>query len=709
MQPATSETVLGDFDDAEITAHGTTSTFFRRDDRFWVRTDGPDGALHEYAIDHVFGVTPLQQYLVAFPGGRYQVLPLCWDTRSETDGGQRWFHLYEAEEAAGAIDHADPLHWTGIYQNWNYVCAECHSTDLRRNYDLAADRYDTTWAEIDVSCEACHGPGSRHVAWARAAADGADTGAYADLGLTVRLKDDDGGSWIMDPATGTAERSPARASHAQVEACARCHARRTPIGEYEHGRPLLDTHRLSLLEERLYHADGQIRDEVYVYGSFLQSRMHRAGVTCSDCHDPHTGRVIAPGNVLCSQCHQPSRFDTPEHHFHDPDGAGASCVECHMPERTYMVVDPRRDHSIRVPRPDLSVALGTPNACNGCHDDRTAAWAAEAVVAWYGADRRREPHFGTALHAGRRGGPGADQALADLADDPEQPGIARATALTLLARSPSPRTASAVRRGLRDADPLVRAAAAGAMAMVPPEERADALVPLLDDPVKLVRLQAADVLADVPPASLAPDQREAVDRGVTEYVQAELASADRPEAHLNTGVMVARRGMLEAAESAYRAAIRLDPGRAEPYVNLADLYRMTGRDEDGERVLRDALDVVRDPAVVHHALGLVLVRRGETADAVVALGEAARLDPDDPRLSFVHAIALDSAGRRAEGLRVLEETLERHPYDRDTLVALATMNRDAGERGRALRYARRLLALMPEDDGVLQLVAELER
>ncbi len=163
MQVADDKSVLGNFDNAKITYAGTTSTFSRRDGKFYVNTDGPDGKLADYEIKYTFGVHPLQQYLIEFPGGRKQALGIAWDSRPKTQGGQRWFHLYPGQN----IKAGDPLHWTGVQQNWNFQCAECHSTDLRKNFDAKAGTFDTRWSQINVSCEACHGPGSNHVAWAK--------------------------------------------------------------------------------------------------------------------------------------------------------------------------------------------------------------------------------------------------------------------------------------------------------------------------------------------------------------------------------------------------------------------------------------------------------------------------------------------------------------------------------------------------------------
>ena len=358
--------MLGDFAGATFAKDGVTSRFYREGDGFFVETDGPDGAMHDYRIDYTFGVYPLQQYLVAFPGGRFQALPLAWDARPKDQGGQRWFHLYPDEKIA----HDDELHWTGINQNWNWMCADCHSTNLVRGYDLKTDSYHTTFSALNVSCEACHGPGSDHVAWAKSGADAADPAR----GLTVLLHDRGEGQWQFPDGERIAKRMTPLATHTETEVCAPCHARRSPLGDgHAIGKPLLDGYRPSLLDPSLYHADGQIDGEVFIHGSFLQSRMYAAGVTCSDCHEPHSLQLRAEGNAVCGQCHLPGAFDVAEHHHHTPGQPGSQCVDCHMPAKTYMVVDPRHDHGFKVPRPDLAARTGAPDACTGCHEGKDAS------------------------------------------------------------------------------------------------------------------------------------------------------------------------------------------------------------------------------------------------------------------------------------------------------------------------------------------------
>lgn len=702
MAPANDESVLGDFDDAEFRYAGVTSRFYRDGERFMVRTDGVDGELHDFEIAYTFGFEPLQQYLIEFPGGRLQALNVCWDTRPAEVGGRRWFHLYPDER----VDHEDILHWTGPLQNWNYMCSECHSTNVRKGYDAASDRYATSWSEIDVSCESCHGPASTHVAWAEAERRDAPP---PNLGFPLQLANPDGGGWLMAPDAVTARRSRPRQSHVELESCARCHSRRSQLtDELRHGEPLAHTHRVSLLEPTLYHADGQVLDEVYVYGSFLQSKMYREGVTCSDCHDPHSTRLRLEGNATCSPCHKPAHFDAPSHHFHAEGSSGASCVACHMPPKNFMVVDARNDHSFRVPRPDLSLEIGTPNACTACHAERDAAWAAATVEEWFGSARAEQPHYGEALHAARTWSPEAIPALIDVVENDESPAIVRATALSLLGERPSPRLPGIVERAARERDPLVRAAAADAMATLEPSAMLSVGLPLLDDPALAVRIAAAFSLASVPQAALTAESATAIRAGLDEYASVQRFNADRAEGRLNLAWLDLRDGRTDEAEAGYRAALRMMPGFPPAAINLADFLRTLGRDAEGEQVVRDALLRTPDSGDLHHVLGLILVREKRYDEAVIELRRAHDLAPEQPHYAYVLAVALHSRGQTPEALRMLQAAHERHPGHPGLLLLLAAIHRDGGDAERAASYARRLLEFEPSHAEARALLSELE-
>jgi len=700
MQVTSDETVLGDFSGATFAYYGRTSTFFKRDGAFFVRTEGPDGVLHDYQIAYTFGFTPLQQYLIQFPDGKLQTLGIAWDARPGSEGGQRWYHLYPDDDVAPG----HRLHWTGPDQNWNYQCAECHSTNLQKNYDPELDRYSTTWSDLDVSCEACHGPGSVHVDWANTN-PGVTLGDASQVGLDVDVADHDAGVWVLGVGQRIATRMPARSARSEIATCAPCHSRRQLIDEADPaGESPLNTLRPALIEEGLYHADGQIQDEVFVYGSFLQSAMYGAGVTCSDCHDPHSARLRTTGNGLCSTCHLATAFDSPAHHKHRQGSTGAACVACHMPTQTYMGVDPRRDHSMRVPRPDLSVTLGTPNACTQCHDDRSAAWAAGEVTRWYGAEH--PDHYGEVLARGRQGVPAAGRELADLAADSTQPGIVRATALELLGAQGGP-AISVVEQRLLDPDPLVRFGAVRASQAIPVEQRYRLVYRMLEDSTKLVRIEAARVLASVPRAMM--PQSTLLDRVTDEYSDAQYLNADRPEAHLNMGILHAARGDPAAAQTAFETALKIDSTFLPAYVNLADIMRSQGRDAEGERLLLDGIDRSDDNGTARHALGLSLIRQGRTDEALVELRAATVGDPGNARFAYVYGVALHSGGHFEGAITFLEQALTVHPYDLDILIALLSFHRDSGDLDEAIRYAEMWVGMTPDDAQAARELTDLLR
>lgn len=706
MQHATPDTVLGDFADASFDYFGTRTDFFKQDGRFMVRTDGPDGKPTEYQVEYTFGVFPLQQYLVAFPGGRYQAIPIAWDSRPKDAGGQRWFHLYPGER----IVHTDQLHWTGRYQNWNLMCAECHSTNLRKGFDSASNTYRTTFSEINVACEACHGRGSQHVEWARRTSPPYDRNA--ERGLEVTLDSLWATAWTFSPKE---PRFPARSSPpapAALNVCAACHARRATLAEgVAPGAPLEDSHRLSLIGEPLYFSDGQQRDEVYEWGSFLQSRMYQKGVTCMDCHDAHSLKLHAPGNDVCARCHNPELFNTPKHHFHKDGGTGASCVACHMPTQKYMVIHERLDHSIRVPRPDLSAVTGAPDACTMCHTDRDAKWAATAMDSWYPRTWRDRAQWGPALAAPSTQGIKAIPKLMALAQDGSMPWIIRASAADALAAGPHPQPQDLARTLVADPEPSVRISGLALLDGADASVRTGLAGACLADPVRGVRLEAARVLADVPDTALPASLVNARLLAEQEYLQALRLNADWPAENVNAGNYLLRRGRTDDAISAFRQALALDPRFIGAYVNLADVYRQLGRDTDGERELRAGLALLPDSADLHHSLGLLLIRARNLTHAMEELRSATELAPENPRYSYVYAIGLHSSGNADSAISTLRAAESRHPFDPDILSALVSMLRERnapGDRAAALAYARKLGEALPQNTGVQGLIRELE-
>ncbi|WP_146003535.1 tetratricopeptide repeat protein [Kineobactrum sediminis] len=697
MQEPDAGTVLGDFNGASFTRRGVTTTFRRDGERFIVRTAGENGTLQDFTVRYVFGVYPLQQYLLPLSRGRLQAFDIAWDSRPAGEGGQRWFHLNPEE----VTDHTDPLHWTGPYMNWNLSCAECHSTDLQKRYDPVTRSYDTLFAEIDVACESCHGPGEQHI---RLAAKG-QLGAGRDTGLETTLGQR--GEWVFTANESIARRRQEPTGNAQIDNCGRCHARRGTLDDYHYGKPLLDSHRLALPEPPLYYPDGQIRDEVYVYGSFVQSKMHQAGVVCSNCHEPHSLQLRAEGNGVCAQCHKADVYDQREHHHHTPDSAGAECANCHMPETTYMTVDPRRDHGMRIPRPDLSITTGVPNACNQCHDGQDADWALAAVRGWGIEFGDTASHPARALQQLAAGNRRAMPRLEQLANDNSVAPIMRATVLEALGRAGAPSLPGYATAQLESPEPLLRVSAVRSLAGLPLGQRYQLLKGLVADEITSVRMAVAEALAGVPPDQVSPAQGEQLRNLFGEYTRIQRQHADMPGVQLQLGIFLANRGDLPAAEKAYREALHLNPQLLPARLNLADLLRALQREDEARAEIMAALEVAPNSGAALHALGLLETRIGNREQALVHLQRAAELEQEGVRHRYVYAIALHDSGQPEQALARLEALQRSIPGNEEVLLALVNYSAELGNREKAVRYARELAATAPQNTRYRQLYQRL--
>jgi tetratricopeptide (TPR) repeat protein len=697
MDVANRETVLANFDDQILEHHGVSSRMFQKEGKYFVHTDGPDGKLADFEVKYVFGVTPLQQYMVEFDRpadmpaneiSRVQVLRETWDTRRK-----KWFYQ-NPPDVQEKLEPDDELHWTGVTQRWNTSCADCHSTNLQKNFDLASRSYHTTFLEIDVSCETCHGPGSLHVQLAKSP------------------------SLFWDRKRGYAlAKLKGESNLAEIEACAPCHSVRSPIhGNYAAGERLHDFYATQLLRDQIYHPDGQILGEDYEYGSFTQSKMFHKNVRCSDCHNPHSLQLKHKGNQLCTSCHiahPAGKYDSPAHHNHKAGSKGASCMECHMPATTYMDVDPRRDHSLRIPRPDLSIKLGTPNACVGCHIadsklsieqkpispspnrpaeyadwlreaeqgktaikdelDRLNHWADAAADKWYGAKRKKEPHFAETLLAARTMRPEAQRKLIDLLGNGNQPAIARATAAMELAPyvDPEPGYAAdailALREALADKSPEVRAAAIDGLQNGPPEEVHRLLIPLLGDSVRLVRYRAAQALSMFPRDQFLSADHRAL-QAVLDEMEAVSLSDDRAGLHLMKGSLAERQGRFQQAGEEYELAIELEQTMFGPRGNLAALLDQLQQPAEAARWRQEELDVMerdirRGPQIaqLQSRVGLLRHLHGWHKEAESALLTAMLLEPRNPATLEYLAIYYSDTGRAREALPLVERLLKLRP------------------------------------------------
>lgn len=663
------------FDGGRFTSNvGGTTQFSLRHGAPFVTTPVAGGKSATFPIGYISGVWPLEQYVVMTERGKLQSLGVVWDTRTASEGGSKWFHVY----GGPGIAPSDTLFFTAPAQNWNHVCADCHSTRVERRYDQVADSFDTRWAELSVGCEACHGPGAGHVRTAQSA---------KVIPFDTHLKPAE--PWTP---SSTGSPTPRAQDGVEVEVCAPCHSRRTPLKEaFIASDPFLDSFEPDLLRPARYQADGQVEGEVYEWGSFLQSRMYRSGVKCSDCHNPHSGKLYAQGNSLCVRCHEPKHFDVEAHSHHTGEKA-PRCIDCHMPPATFMQIDERRDHSIRIPRPDHSVTFGTPNACNGCHKQQSAVWARGAVAQWFPSSQKR-PHFVDALGRERQGTLDAPRLLRSLVEDANVPAIARASALERLGAYASEKTLRTLRAALDSSEPLVAYGAVLGAAQLPPPQRVSLLAPALEHRLRAVRIAAGKALAEAPDTSLPPSARAALDRAFSEVEQSFDVSASRPETHVERSAFELARGKLAQAEASLQTALRLQPCLVEAYLNLADLERQRGNETAAERAIRAAITCNPRNAAAHHALGLWLVRAHRAKAAVASLRKAVELLPSDPRFSYVLAVALAGSGERNEAILILETTLKARPNDASALRALSGYLHEAGQGARAAELRQQLDAL----------------
>jgi tetratricopeptide (TPR) repeat protein/ssDNA-binding Zn-finger/Zn-ribbon topoisomerase 1 len=689
MQEATPETVLGNFKDQTLEHFGVKTRMFERAGKYWVEAQNAEGKPEEYPIKYTFGVEPLQQYLVEFPGGRLQVLPVCWDTVQK-----RWFHLHPDEPIAPG----DALHWTSWPQTWNHMCAECHSTNLQKNYDPATNTYKTTYSEIDVSCEACHGPGSLHVEVAK------NKSLFWDRrygkGLQVNLKDTN--------------------NRTQIDTCAQCHSRSALIAAgLEPGKKLADYKMVHLLDGNLYHDDGQIRDEVFEHGSFLQSKMFRKNIKCTDCHDPHTAKLKFQGNQTCTSCHQhpAGKYDTPLHHHHPVGSTGAQCVNCHMPQETYMVVHRRHDHSLRVPRPDLTVKIGTPNACNQCHDtlskpdlqdkspEQRALYMASKVVEWYGPKRSDETHYGEILQAARQSKPTVLSQLIKLTKGNDVGPNVRATAVQLLGNylegDGSTASIDAIATASKDSEAMVRAAAVSVM---PAQDLLKHGERLLQDPIRDVRRQATMLFNTLPPEQWPANIAALMPAATKDYIQGQQAVNDTPEGNSNLGMLAYNQGDAARADEYFAHALKLFPLAPDAANFRARALMRQGKETDAERVLRDAL--TRNLKMVENLRdGLKLIYASKPRDRRVRDIELAQHNIAGLELDLALLIA-EKTSRYDEAIELLHSALKRHPQHLRAAFNLGTLYLEKKQYAAAEEQFRAAVKLEPRGIDVHQSLAE---
>jgi Tfp pilus assembly protein PilF len=694
MDSATDQTVLGNFNDFEFKHRGQTHRMFKRNGKFYMNTLGPNGIFEDYEVAFTFGYTPLQQYLVPFDGGRLQCLPIVWDT----DKG-KWFHLGDTLYPNEELNGDNWLFWTNQAQNWNGMCADCHSTNLQKNFDPKTFTYNTTWSEIDVSCEACHGPASAHLNWAK-------------------LPE---GSRPENTNTGLVIKTSNLSNEELVNTCVRCHSRRTILSDYPNSnKELLDFIVPQKALPPYYHVDGQILDEDYVYTSFTQSKMFTKDVSCKDCHDVHAAKVIIRGNELCLQCHQPDIYDTPLHHFHKmpkenlkklinntsaptmEEGEGALCVNCHMTGRFYMGNDYRRDHSFRIPRPDLTLSIGTPNACNDCHTDKSVKWAQQNIEKWYGIKKR--PHYGTAFAAANSGDTAAIQTLINYAQNEVYPLMVRASAVAMLANYNNSTSFDAIKQALTAPESLIRHAAVGSFQSNQLNDYLLVLAPLLNDQVKAIRAETAYKFSEIPRNMLDEKILKKIDAGLNEFEQNNLYMADFSGGQLNLGNLYLHKNELAKAEQAYKQAIAIDKLFYQARTNLAMVYNRQGKNQEAEKIFKELIRDFPELPGLNYSLALLLAEMNKPDESKTYLLKATQENPENSRIWYNLAVLESKTEGQNKAEYYYKKALDIDPDNYEILWGLAFYYYSNNQNQKAKTLLLNLKESNPDDVQVSKLL-----
>ncbi|MFN8257054.1 MAG: tetratricopeptide repeat protein [Bacteroidales bacterium] len=696
MDSATDKTVLGDFNNFEFRHNGLTHRMFRKNGKFYVNTSGVDGKFQDFQVTYTFGYTPLQQYLVPFENGKLQCLPIAWDTEKK-----KWFHLGDTVYQNQNIKPDNWLYWTNQAQNWNGMCADCHSTNLKKNYNTETKSFNTTWSEIDVSCEACHGPASKHLEWANLPEGSRPDDVNANL--MVRTKNLD--------------------NKELLNVCARCHSRRSIMGDYENSNEDLLNYMIpTLITQPIYHADGQISDEDYEYASFTQSKMFEKGIKCSDCHDVHSVKTLKDDNDLCLKCHRPDLYNSPSHHFHKMEepitgthlinkgkpeyktGTGAQCVNCHMVGKFYMGNDYRRDHSFRVPRPDLTLSIGSPNACNDCHKDKTAQWSQGYIEKWYGTKKR--PHYGETFAAALKNDPKAVNDLVLYAGNELFPLMVRATAVHFLGNYDDSLSRQAIEKALNDPASLIRHTAIMSYHPVDAASFEKLMLPLLNDPVKAIRSEAAIRLSQVPENQLSEAGKKARKAALEEYKNINLYTSDFPGGNYNLGIMYSNLGNNDLAVKFYQDALKIDNLFYMAKVNLANLYNQQGRNDEAEKLLREVLNENPEIKEINYSLALLLAEKGDINESRKYFIKASLLMPEQPRILYNLALLENSQSNFKEAENYFLKALKAEPDNFDFLYAICTFYLQKNRKIEAQKYAKHIMAKFPNNPAGKQLLQE---
>ena len=672
MQIADSTSVLASFNDEKFTSQGITSHFYKKGNNFYVNTEGPDGNYHEYKVIYTFGITPLQQYIVQFPDGHYQCLRTAWDSVEN-----KWFDLYPDFK----VVHSEWLHWSRGALNWNNMCADCHSTNVRKNYDQKTHSYNTKYAIINVNCEACHGPGKKHVEDVNRLGDNYTSTGTMHMTLDTKPKE-------------------------LVDQCARCHMRREQYStNFNFEGTMLDHYFPQILNDQLYYPDGQILDEVYVYGSFVQSKMYQNNVTCNNCHNSHSLKLKFEGNALCAQCHLPNKYDTPKHHFHKENTEASQCINCHMTGKYYMGNDFRRDHSFKIPRPDLSLKYGSPNACTGCHEDKDDKWAWEEFIKQYG--EVDSIHFSEKLAPGLIQEPNAHIGLAELMNDKTQPEMVRASAVRAISNYNTEDLIEQYLSLLNDESPLVRGTTLDVLSEINTTDYATYFLPLLEDSKRSVRVKAFYGLGGLTEFQIPEKYKSSYQKVKKEFFDYLNINSDFAGGRIKRAQYYIKKGDLQTGIEGYESALEIDNINNQIRLDLANLYYNNQNFLKAEKTFKTVIEQEPEYGPVYYSLGLLYAELNRIDEAIIQMQNAANHMPTNTRIYYNLGLLYGKKQDYKNAEKTLVNGLKIDANNESLLYALAHHYSNTNQGEKAINILTKLIELYPNNSQYLSFLRQL--
>ncbi|SHG72746.1 Tetratricopeptide repeat-containing protein [Flavobacterium fluvii] len=675
MLPPNDSTVKGDFNNVTFTADGVSSRFFKKGAKFFINTEGDDGKNHDFEVKYIFGFTPLQQYLIQFPGGRLQVPRLSWDVNKK-----KWFNQYAGQKIASH----DWLHWTGNAQNWNTMCATCHSTNLKKNYDVATDTYKSSYSLINVSCESCHGAGMQHVDFIN--------------GDDYKSGEKVAGNFLKQTKKSTQTE--------QLNTCAPCHARVSELsGSHIASKEIMDNYIPQIPNTEFFHADGQVDDEDYIYTSFLQSKMFAKGLVCSTCHNPHSTKLKRIGNKTCTLCHIPTKYDVPSHTFHPKGSPSSECKNCHMPGKLYMGNDLRHDHSFRVPRPDLSVKYGTPNACSNCHKDKSEKTLADAIIKWYGP--KRKYHFADDLVPGSRLDANSEKHLTNLIDNKFVPKIIKATATFYLGSIPTQTSLNTIMARLASKEAQIRYRALRSLASFPAESWRDAVGALLSDKVRAVRIAAADLYLGIPVEQIPSEYAKAFSSAKIELEKSLLYQTDFSVGNVMLADYYMKSQDYANAEKFYLRGLKKDANMNYALLNLSVVYNLQGKNKQALQALQSAMKNDPKNDRVYYNMALLHNETNNIPEAEKSFAKAMELKSMNPKVYYNYGLLLNQNKKTKQAETVLLKGITLIPSDPELYYALTFVYIQSNNRVKAQQAASKLKQLDPNNPNYQQIFSNL--